>query len=58
MRDRLIESWNDTNTYLKESDPKRVYYLSMEYLQGRALMNALYNLDIEPQYREALRELG
>lgn len=58
VRDRLIESWNDTNTHLKEEDPKRVYYLSMEYLQGRALMNAVYNLGIEPQYREAVSELG
>ena len=58
VRDRLIEAWNDTNTWFKEEDPKRAYYLSMEYLQGRALKNALYNLDIESRYREALRELG
>jgi len=58
VRDRLIEAWNDTNTWFKEEDPKRVYYLSMEYLQGRALLNALYNLDLEPNFREALLELG
>jgi len=58
VRDRLLEEWNDTNTWFKEEDPKRVYYLSMEYLQGRALMNAVYNLGVEPNYREALTELG
>lgn len=36
-------------TYIKEMDPKRVYYLSMEFLMGRSLLNALYNLDIKDQ---------
>lgn len=34
---------------MKEMDPKRVYYLSMEFLMGRSLLNALYNLDIKDQ---------
>ena len=34
VRDRLIESWNDTNQHYREVDPKRVYYLSMEFLMG------------------------
>lgn len=58
LRDRLIEAWNDTQTYFKEKDPKRVYYLSMEFLMGRSLLNALYNLDVKEPYAEALRELG
>jgi len=58
LRDRLIERWNDTQTYFKEKDPKRVYYLSMEFLMGRSLMNTLYNLDVAEPYAEALRELG
>lgn len=58
LRDRLIEAWNDTQTYFKEQDPKRIYYLSMEFLMGRSLLNALYNLDVKEQYAEALRELG
>ena len=58
VRDRLIESWNDTQTYFKEVDPKRVYYLSMEFLMGRSFLNALYNLDIKDQYAEAISELG
>jgi hypothetical protein len=42
----------------REKDPKRVYYLSMEFLMGRSLMNSLYNLDVKGPYAEALRELG
>ncbi|PNH06165.1 Glycogen phosphorylase 1 [Tetrabaena socialis] len=58
LRDRLIERWNDTQTWFKEKDPKRVYYLSMEFLMGRSLLNTLYNLDIKDAYAEALAELG
>ena len=42
----------------REKDPKRVYYLSMEFLMGRSLLNTLYNLDIKESYQEALAELG
>eukprot|EP01022_Parablepharisma_sp_SALTPOND_P017120 TRINITY_DN2670_c0_g1_i1.p1 TRINITY_DN2670_c0_g1~~TRINITY_DN2670_c0_g1_i1.p1 ORF type:complete len:885 (+),score=105.30 TRINITY_DN2670_c0_g1_i1:65-2719(+) len=58
LRDRLIESWNDTNLYMYKLDPKRVYYLSMEYLMGRMLQNALVNLDLVDNYNEALEGLG
>lgn len=58
VRDRLIESWNDTNSYFKEQDPKRIYYMSMEFLMGRTLLNALENLNVTPQYKEAVSELG
>lgn len=58
LRDRLIEAWNDTQTYFKEQNPKRVYYLSMEFLMGRSLLNTLYNLNVKDQYQEALKELG
>ena len=58
MRDRLIESWNDTQRHFRENDPKRVYYLSMEFLTGRALLNAAHNLGVKDQYSEALAELG
>ena len=57
-RDRLIESWNDTQQYFHDQDPKRVYYLSMEFLVGRSLLNALYNLNLKGLYREALEQLG
>jgi glucan phosphorylase len=58
VRDRLIESWNDTNQHYREVDPKRVYYLSMEFLMGRSLLNSLYNLDLKETYTEALQQLG
>ncbi|CAL8466863.1 g6399 [Coccomyxa elongata] len=58
LRDRLIESWNDTQQYFKDVDAKRVYYLSMEFLMGRSLLNALNNLGVVDQYTEALREMG
>ncbi|GMH36665.1 hypothetical protein BSKO_04538 [Bryopsis sp. KO-2023] len=58
LRDRLIEAWNDTQNYFKELDPKRVYYISMEFLMGRSLLNSLFNLDVKDTYTEALRELG
>lgn len=34
----------------REQDPKRVYYMSMEFLMGRSLLNTLYNLGIKDQY--------
>ncbi|KAG6546468.1 hypothetical protein Mapa_012017 [Marchantia paleacea] len=58
VRDRLIESWNDTQHFFRQLDTKRVYYLSMEFLMGRSLLNSVYNLGIKDQYSEALRQLG
>ena len=58
VRDRLVESWNDTNQYFFEKEPKCVYYMSMEYLLGRMLQNALVNVGHEAQYKEALEDLG
>jgi glycogen phosphorylase len=39
-------------------DPKRVYYMSMEFLMGRSLTNAIGNLALKNEYTEALREMG
>merc|ERR1719428_1494929 len=58
VRDRLIESLNDTNTWYQQQDVKRGYYLSAEYLMGRAFQNALVNLDIEEPFKDAMMELG
>ena len=38
--------------FFREQDPRRVYYLSMEFLMGRSLLNCLYNLDIKNEYTE------
>ena len=58
VRDRLIESWNDTHAYHTTQDSKHVYYLSLEFLMGRALQNMLVNIDMQEQYKEALNDLG
>lgn len=42
----------------RDVDTKRVYYLSMEFLMGRSLLNALNNLGVVDQYTEALKEMG
>lgn len=43
---------------LTEENPKRVYYLSIEYLLGRTLANALLNLGVEGNYGKALKQFG
>jgi len=58
IRDRLIESWNDTNQHFDTLDVKRVNYLSLEFLIGRSMQNALLNMDLEDNYKKALGELG
>ncbi|MCX7170838.1 MAG: glycogen/starch/alpha-glucan phosphorylase, partial [Proteobacteria bacterium] len=57
-RDRLIERWMDTMRSYYNRDAKRVYYLSMEFLMGRTLMNSLHNLGFEPECQQALQALG
>ncbi len=57
-RDHLIGRWMETMRSYYESDAKRVYYLSMEFLMGRTLMNGMLNLGIEPECRDALAAQG
>jgi starch phosphorylase len=56
-RDRLIEQWIKTQQVYHQKDVKRVYYLSAEYLMGRALVNNLINLDIYGATREAMDKI-
>ncbi|RDX58040.1 Alpha-1,4 glucan phosphorylase L-2 isozyme, chloroplastic/amyloplastic, partial [Mucuna pruriens] len=58
VRDSLIINWNATNDYYERMNVKQAYYMSMEYLQGRALLNAIGNLQLSGPYAEALRKLG
>ncbi|CAG8675633.1 8755_t:CDS:10 [Funneliformis caledonium] len=58
VRDRLIQRWNDTQQTHTEVDPKRVYYLSLEFLLGRSLDNALLNLGLKESCGEGVKELG
>jgi len=58
VRDHLVERWLDTQQAYYNSDDKRVYYISMEFLMGRALSNSLINLGVLNDYREAITSLG
>ncbi|MGA7616151.1 MAG: glycogen/starch/alpha-glucan phosphorylase [Thermoanaerobaculia bacterium] len=58
VRDRLMERWFRTQDIFYRKDVKRVYYLSLEFLLGRALLNFVLNLGAEPQFAEAMRLLG
>ena len=57
-RDRLMERWIETNNKLETSHARRACYLSLEFLMGRLLRNALLNLDTTDQTGEALGRLG
>src|SRR5215471_3609489 len=54
VRDRLVERWAQTQRTYYEEDVKRAYYLSAEFLLGRALMANLQALGIYDDYREVL----
>ncbi|CAN1313963.1 Alpha-1,4 glucan phosphorylase L-2 isozyme, chloroplastic/amyloplastic [Linum perenne] len=58
VRDSLIVNWNATYEYHEKMNVKQAYYLSMEFLQGRALLNAIGNLELSGAYAEALKKLG
>ncbi|MCG7913126.1 glycogen phosphorylase [Candidatus Thiodiazotropha endoloripes] len=58
VRDRLIERWMETQRSYYKHDAKRVYYLSMEFLIGRSLINSLLNMDIHNACGKALKKLG
>ena len=58
VRDRLLEQWNDTQLFIKINNPKKIYYMSIEFLLGRLLQNALVCIDLEKSYRDALLEFG
>src|SRR6185369_9701538 len=58
VRDRLINRWLDTQQSYYNEDPKRVYYVSMEFLMGRTLESALINLGMLDQFRDATESLG
>ena len=58
VKDQIVDCWMDTQREYDEQDPKTVYYLSMEFLMGRALGNNLINLQAYKPVKEALDELG
>jgi starch phosphorylase len=58
VRDRLMDRWKQTNYRYVESNCKRGYYLSLEFLMGRTLGNAMLNLGITDAATQAMHELG
>ena len=58
VKDVIIDNWLATQKAYDEQDPKIVYYMSMEFLMGRALGNNLINLTAYKQVQEALEEMG
>ena len=57
IRDRLMERWKNTRQAYEEADARRCYYLSLEYLMGRTLGNAVLNLGLDDEVKTALANL-
>ena len=58
VRDHVVERWVKTSQSYFKNDPKRVYYLSLEFLMGRMLGNAALNLGINEDLKDGLHALG
>ncbi|MCP4128615.1 MAG: glycogen/starch/alpha-glucan phosphorylase [Gammaproteobacteria bacterium] len=58
VRDRLMERWQKTQRAYQEADSKRTYYISLEFLMGRALGNSVLNLGLGEAVEQGLYELG
>lgn len=58
VRDHVVERWVRTAASYTDKDPKRVYYLSLEFLIGRMLTNAALNLGMEKELSDGLEALG
>uniref|UniRef100_A0A8B9R782 Alpha-1,4 glucan phosphorylase n=1 Tax=Astyanax mexicanus TaxID=7994 RepID=A0A8B9R782_ASTMX len=58
VRDHLVGRWIRTQQHYYEKDPKRVYYLSLEFYMGRTLQNTMVNLALENACDEAVYQLG
>ncbi|KAK1118068.1 hypothetical protein K0M31_015347 [Melipona bicolor] len=58
VKDNLVSRWIRTQQYYYEKDPKRVYYLSLEFYMGRTLQNTMINLGIQGACDEAMYQMG
>ncbi|XP_026506247.1 glycogen phosphorylase, muscle form [Terrapene carolina triunguis] len=58
VRDHLVGRWIRTQQYYYEKDPKRIYYLSLEFYMGRTLQNTMVNLGLQNACDEATYQLG
>lgn len=58
LRDRLMERWKNTRYVYQETDTRRAHYMSLEFLMGRALGNAMLNLGVNDESTAALEQYG
>lgn len=58
ISDRLVERWKKTYNVYRDEDCKKAYYLSMEFLMGRSLSNAMLNLGLDDAVNKALYDMG
>ena len=58
VRDRLVDQWIDTQQKYGDVDTRRVYYMSLEFMMGRLLANALINLDLYSEAEQAMADSG
>ena len=58
VKDVIVDNWMKTQSAYEKEDPKTVYYMSMEFLMGRALGNNMINLQTYQPIKEALEEMG
>ncbi|KAF7303281.1 Alpha-1,4 glucan phosphorylase [Mycena kentingensis (nom. inval.)] len=58
VRDNLLVNWNETSLQYTRKAPKRAYYLSLEFLMGKTLDNALLNLNVKSEYTQSVQKLG
>lgn len=58
IKDQIVENWMETQKAYEKEDPKMVYYMSMEFLMGRALGNNMINMQGYKEIKEAMKDLG
>lgn len=58
IRDRIIHQWHHSRDTQRKAGSKRVYYLSLEFLMGRAMTNNVINLGLEKEVKDAMSDLG
>lgn len=58
LKEKLLARWDLTQTHHTANKPKRVWYMSLEFLQGKSLDNALLNLGVKPEYAAVVQNLG
>jgi glycogen phosphorylase len=58
IRERLLARWHQTQRRIRTQNARKVYYLSLEFLMGRTMLNAAINLDLDDSARALLEEIG